>query len=245
MSYTEIVKKVSSIATCDTKDLVQVLEEALLKVSHYEKVSSELIKAEGVINFYKYENTVLLKKYGGNNKELPKIAQQKFMEVTGGMTFAELDTEVDKRLVPPSFWENLSIRIWKTHPGAFGGSKIRLTSSRNMKVFLESYAKDAEELRPALNKAAIEIEVSAAMLIPPDYRYPLALTTILGFVRNLKATTWKECANLYDEQLYRWQMLENSAENIRIQHEIRGLTKRAADSATAAAIFSGLNLLLK
>jgi hypothetical protein len=242
---TEIVQRVSSIATCDVKDLTQVLSEALEKVLHFESLCSKLARAEGVPQFYKYENPVLLKKYGQDNKQLPEIAQQKFMEVAGGTTFAELDIEVDKRLGQPSFWGNVFSGIMSKHPGAYGGKKSRLHSPANMKIFLDSFDKEATELKPIVNRAAIEMEQSALMLVPPDYRYPLALTTMLGFVRNLKATTWKECANLYDEQVYRWQMLENSAENIRIQNEIRGLTKRAADSATAAAVFSGLNLLLK
>ena len=55
MSYTEIVQRVPSIATCDMKDLVEVLAEALEKVSHFEAVNSKLVKATGVFNFYKYE----------------------------------------------------------------------------------------------------------------------------------------------------------------------------------------------
>jgi hypothetical protein len=245
MNYTEIVQRVSSIATCDEKELTQVLEEALEKVSCFEKVNSELIKAEGVFNFYKYENQVLLKKYANNVKELAKIAPQKFMEITGGMTFSELDLEVNKRLGPPSFWGNVAIKIWGAHPGAYGGSKARLHKPSNMKIFLNSYAKEAEELKPVLNKAAIEVEGSAVMLIPPDYRYSLAIETMLRLVKNLRASTWKECANLYEDQLSKWKIEAKSEESLRLQREIRNLTGAAANSAKAAAIFSGLNLLLK
>ena len=246
MSNTEIVKKVTSIATCDEKDLLQVLSEALEKVLYFEKLSSKLAQAEGVTKFYTYEYQLLLNQYRTNTKKLGELGEKKFMEITGGMTYAELDFEIDKRLGPATFWGNLLVSFMSgSSAGAYGGKKIRLQSSKNMTKFLTSYAKEAEEIKKELDKAAKEMENSAAMLIPPDYRYPLAIETMLKLVRNLKATTWKECSNLYDEQLYRWKMLENSEKNMRIQREIRGLTKRAADGATAAAVFSGLNFLLK
>jgi gas vesicle protein len=81
--------------------------------------------------------------------------------------------------------------------------------------------------------------------IPSTYRYPLALDTMLEFVKNFRASTWKECADKYEEQLHRWQMEANGAESIQLQSEIRNLTESAAKSAKAAAIFSGLNFFLK
>ena len=81
--------------------------------------------------------------------------------------------------------------------------------------------------------------------IPSTYRYPLALDTMLGFVENFRASTWKECADKYEEQLHRWQLEANGAESLRLQREIRNLTESTAKSAKAAAIFSGLNFFLK
>ena len=229
MSNTEIVQRVSSIATCDVKDLAQILAEALEKVSHFDRLSSKLACIEGVLKFCNEMFRIATSK-GEISLE------QYFIEITGGMTFAELNTEIDKCLGPETFW---SFFLW-------GRGWKRLWSTKARKIFLDSfYDKEVKPLLPIVNNAATEMENSAAMLIPPDYRYPLAIETMLRFVKNLRASTWKECADLYEEQLHRWQMEANSAENLRLQREIRNLTGSAANNAKAAAIFSGLNLLLK
>ena len=50
------------------------------------------------------------------------------------------------------------------------------------------------------------------MLIPPDYQYSYAMETMLEFVRNRKASTWKECVDLYEEHLLSFRVQKNSAE---------------------------------
>jgi len=131
MSNTEIVKKVTSIATCNEKDLVQVLSEALEKVLYFEKLSSKLAQAEGVPKFYTYEYQLLLNQYRTNTKKLGELGEKKLMEITGGMTYAELDFEIDKRLGPATFWGNLLVSFMSgSNVGAYGGKKIRLQSSK-------------------------------------------------------------------------------------------------------------------
>ena len=102
-----------------------------------------------------------------------------------------------------------------------------------------------EELTPAVESMANEIEQSVVMDIPRDYRYSLALETMLTFVKNRRASTWKECADLYEVTYHQWIMQANSAEALRIQQEISNYTKATARSARTAAIFSGLNFFLK
>jgi len=129
--------------------------------------------------------------------------------------------------------------------GVFCGA-ICLSIKKRIKVF-QNNLNNSESKHLVLEKKANDIVENffAVNSIPPDYRYPLALDTIFGFVKNLRASTWKECANLYEEQLHRWQMEANGAESLQLQREIRALTETAAKSAKAAAIFSGLNFFLK
>ena len=244
MNYSEIVQKVSSIDKCDEKDLALVLAEALEKVLHFENLCSKLVRPEGVINFYKHE----LPKLQGrlmSSSDFEKLANQTFIAMTDGMTFAELDSEINKRLGPASVGGSFMTLFMGTHTGPYGGNKIRLRNSENKAKFINSYAKEAEEYHRDLNMLTMDIEKSAVMLIPADFRYSLALETMLRFVRNYMASTWKECAKLYLEQFSRWKMEANSEENLRLQRDIRKYTRGTAKSATAAAIFSGLNLLLK
>jgi len=233
MSNTEIVQRVSSIATCDVKDLAQVLAEALEKVSRFEGLSSKLMRLEGVLKFreWTFSNDYSKNYLLSDNSE--QRIEQKLIEITGGMTSAELDAELDKYSGPRKFWDE---KGWR---------RLKFLSSKKFKTLRDSCDKEITELKFIINSEVTEIENSAVMLIPPDYRYSLAIETMLRFVRNLRASTWKECADLYEEQLYRWKMEENSVENLRLKQEIRNLTGTAAKGAKAAAIFSGLNLLLK
>jgi len=126
----------------------------------------------------------------------------------------------------------------------------KFLQSKDWELLQSSYTKDIKELMPYYDTAVEEIEQSSVMHIPPEYRYPLALSTMLGFLRNFRASTWKDCADLYEEQFHRWILEKNSAENVQIQTEIRNLTgkvakntKSIARSSRATAIFTGLMYL--
>ena len=122
---------------------------------------------------------------------------------------------------------------------------LKFSKSKDWALLRSSYVQEVEELMPYFNTAVDEMENSSVMLIPLDYRYSLALKIMLSHVRNLRASNWKECADLYEEQLHRWTMESNSAEALQIQQEISSYTRATAKSAKAAAIFSGLNFFLK
>ncbi|GHU34696.1 hypothetical protein FACS1894105_01930 [Clostridia bacterium] len=48
--------------------------------------------------------------------------------------------------------------------------------------------------------------------VPSDYRQPLLVSLMLGFVQSGKAESWKECLNLADEQIHRWALEDNTEE---------------------------------
>ena len=240
MESTEIVQKISSIIECDAKSLAQVFNEAYEKVLNFYEINEKLSIAEGVPQYYEWLKTKeakkLFNKLVGNTKRAEAGFEPIFMEYTG-MTFAEYDEEVEIRLGKSTSFFG---RKGKDRVGIY-----HYDNGGNLNKLLNIYTNEAEKLKVEANTAALELEKSATMLIPPDYRYPLAIQTMLGFVRNLRASTWKECADLYEEQLHRWQMEENNAEHNMLLQQVQNLTGKAAAASTASAIFSGLNFFLK
>ena len=226
MTSIEIISNISSIVECDAEGLGLILSIGFNTINNCQEAYTELEEREKWVAYFSnpmYDNT--------------KVAIPELKRVFG-ITPEELSAEIIKRIGRNDSFR-YRFRGWWHECGT--------CSPENAKKILEIVTQEAEEWKIRLDNAEQVFEENRKIvtLIPPDYRYPLALTTMLGFVRNLRASTWKECADLYEEQLHRWQMEENSAENIRLQREIRGLTKRAVDSATTAAVFSGLNFLLK
>jgi len=82
-------------------------------------------------------------------------------------------------------------------------------------------------------------------LIPENYRYPLALDEIYSYLADHRAESWKEAVNLYEEQLHRWKLEENSEEALLLQAQTVALAGQASSRAGAAALFSGLNFFFK
>ena len=226
MKNTEIFSNISSIVECDSQRLGLIFSIVLEIINNYQEGNAGLEKRKRLAFYFSDRmNTDLAQDYMNKLQIL-------------GMSPEELGAEIVQRIgLSEGFW----YKAW------YGEHHRGCCSPKSAKKLLNIVMQEIEDLEKKLEKAdrAAEENKKIIMLIPPDYRYPLALETMLGFVKNLRASTWKECADLYEEQLHRWQMETNSAENLRLQREIRGLTKRAADGATAAAIFSGLNLLLK
>ena len=230
MIPTEIISNISSIAECNAKGLETILSIGFDVINNYQEAYTELqTKQKLSVYFSECAKRGPFFSLTVDAADLTDL----------GMTLEELGVEIVKRI-----GMNDNAFVSKFLLGV-NHSRGRC-SWTSLKKLQNIFAQEAEDLT-RYDKAdkVFEEHENVIMFIPPDYRYPLALETMLGFVKNLRASTWEKCVDLYEEQLYRWKMLENSAENIRIQSEIRGLTKRAADSATAAAIFSGLNFVLK
>ena len=230
----------SSITALNAKELEQVLAEASEKLSNYEKSYTELIRAEGIVYFY--ENYTKVTSLATRTlKSDNNITKQIFSEVTGGMTYEELDMDIENHFGPTRVRKDISF----DHP--FGGKRGGLVSGFDLvgkfENFLDFYRKKITELTPIFERTLTDMEQSAVMIIPPDYRYSYAMETMHSFFRNRRASTWKECADLYEEHVHRTIMQKNSAESIRIQREIGYNTASAARSARAAAIFSGLNFI--
>ncbi|MDR2532745.1 MAG: hypothetical protein LBC82_07890 [Oscillospiraceae bacterium] len=78
------------------------------------------------------------------------------------------------------------------------------------------------------------------LLIPPQYRYSLALETMLELIQSGRADSWEKCADKYEEQYHRWVMEQNSQESLELQKQTLAAVKSAKAYAGAAAVFSGI-----
>jgi len=232
---TQTMSENNLIETLNAKELEKVLTEALENVLYFESLSAELLLVEGLHEFF----NEWLESKEGKRAQRPFIdkvpwynyngtAEQKFIELTG-WTYAELSPVVDECLGPPRrpLWD--------------GKGHVRLDDKNNLKKFLDNCCKKQEDLKTDFDLAVTEIEKSVVMKIPDEYRCSFALETMLNkFVRNRRASTWKECANLYEDQLHKWRLEMNMEENLRVQRDIRNYTRATARNTRATAIFSGL-----
>ena len=79
-------------------------------------------------------------------------------------------------------------------------------------------------------------------LIPQGYRHYPAVTTMKGFLNSGRADTWKECTALYEEQVHRWKLEQNSAEALQWSMYTAMQAQQAAKSAGfAQAVHSALS----
>jgi len=87
--------------------------------------------------------------------------------------------------------------------------------------------------------------VEYILYIPEEYRYPLALQTMISFIKRGQTDNWQRCVDLYEEHLYRWRMERNSAEALELNRQTLYAANSAKRSSAAAAIFSGINLFFR
>jgi len=84
--------------------------------------------------------------------------------------------------------------------------------------------------------------IKILLLIPSDkpginnYRYPLALYTMLNILETGRADNWKECADKYEEQVHRWKLEMNSMEYLTLQKQTLEAAKDAKFYSTMSAI---------
>jgi len=109
------------------------------------------------------------------------------------------------------------------------------------KKFSKEYDKTRLQELEQKEKEAIE-KFKAVLIIPDDYCSEYALTTMLKFIDNKRAHSWKEVANLYEEHLHRMKMENNTKQildELKIQTEhlsrIRSSANWGAVGAWAAA----------
>ena len=222
----EDVSHITSIAECNAKELAIILSIGSELIGNYYTALEELSKTERLFAYFSKKP---------NSFSPPGYAPSAYNSDLD-MTHTELGAEIVKRI-----GNNSSNLVWIHENGG--------VSTKNGKKLRDILEEELENLETALDQAdkALEENIKVIELIPPDYRYPLALQTMYSFVRNHRASNWKECADMTEEQLHRWKMEANSAEGLRLQAETRNLTaqvakhsKKTARRAGATAVFTGI-----
>ena len=237
----EILSNVSSIVESDAKELGLIFSIGFEIINDYQVAIMELDKTQILIDYF---SNSAKRTFGSQ----PISTSSDFVKL--GMSGTELGAEIVNRIGNNSA---LDAKMRKTsEPESDGRHSSGYCSRRNAGIMRDILTQEFEDWKTAYYKAekALVENIDIIELIPPDYRYPLALSTMHGIVRNYRATTWKESVDLYEEQFHRWIMEKNSAESIRIQTEIRNLTAQVANntssiarSSRATAIFTGLMYL--
>jgi hypothetical protein len=108
------------------------------------------------------------------------------------------------------------------------------------------YKRFSEGAEIAYSQAEALIRQSRLYLqIPPDYRYPLAVSTMIKFIENGRADNWVTVVEKYEEQLHRWTMEKNSAEALEYSKFTAMKSGDTARNTGISAAFSIANFFLK
>jgi len=112
-------------------------------------------------------------------------------------------------------------------------------------ILYEKVSKEYDETRLLdLHKKEVETrnKFKAVLFIPDDYCNKYALTTMVKYIENKRADSWKEVTSLYEEHLHRMTMENNTRqiiEELKLQtkylSEVRGSAGWAAAGTWAAA----------
>jgi len=81
----------------------------------------------------------------------------------------------------------------------------------------------------------------AIRIIPSDYRDSDILNEMNRYLQAGRASNWRECANLFEEEMHRMEMQRSQQESLQMQADIMYETRRAANAAQVAAINSFYN----
>jgi len=220
---------ISSINDCNAKELGRIFSIGFEVINNYQVASEELNKTQILLDYF----SKCAKSAFGS---LP-IYPSDLAELN--MTKEELGAEIVNRIGHNS----------RNDEALRGAHSLGNCSKKNAKKMQDILTKEFDAWKTAYFKAekALEEKIDTIFFITPKYRYPLALKTMLEFVENFNASTYKECANLYDTMLNAWISQAQSAEMIEIQRQTLALTgqiakntKSIARSSRATAIFTGL-----
>lgn len=232
---TQIMSQISSVAECDKQGLEVIIGEAYDAINRYISANENIEMCEKLLGFYKWRKSC--GSLGPISLVPPQSTVDKNLKMyLGDITREELYEEWTKRI---GAYTEMQKKLLGDPAWGHGGAK-------DIKRIIDILTKEIEELNAQkMTEEEFNRKLPVIMLIPPDYRYPLALETMLRFVRNLRASNWKECANLYEEQLHRWHMEMNSAEGLELQRQTKLFAGMASRNSALSAVFSGLNLIFK
>ncbi|GHT33674.1 hypothetical protein FACS189434_08380 [Bacteroidia bacterium] len=78
-------------------------------------------------------------------------------------------------------------------------------------------------------------DFKAALIVPNNYCYEYALTTMLQFIDNKRADNWKEVTALYEEHLHRVTLEENASQQLELSKQQVEYARQTRNSSRMAA----------
>jgi hypothetical protein len=108
-------------------------------------------------------------------------------------------------------------------------------SEKNMTLHKQKESETQTQTEETINRISNQI-----FLIPPKYRYPLALETMIELIHIGRADSWEKCADKYEEQYHRWVVEHGCQQSMILQQQTLAVANSAKASSAAAAIFSGV-----
>ena len=76
------------------------------------------------------------------------------------------------------------------------------------------------------------------LIIPDNYKYSLALGTMLEYLDEGLTDNWPGCVAMYKEQVHRWQVEANSEEALEMARQTMIAAQAAERNAGAAVAFA-------
>ena len=215
----------ATILTLDTATLLQVIQTANSVITPYTEALDKYGMASGVSAWLEAcANTSTFSK-------LPSPEEYSLMERKTVLEF--LENNLGFKMLPGDAKMFRDGRIPKFN------AKKALKSGKLPSIVYSAQ----QELNAA--QANLDAQIEYVNLIPTTYRFPLALDKVYSYLSSFLAETWKEAANLFEEQLHRWKIEASSAEALAIQAQTAILAEKASSRAGTAALFSGLNFFFK
>jgi hypothetical protein len=116
-------------------------------------------------------------------------------------------------------------------------SSVRKRCDRDIRAIMEEIAYTESEIEKLIR------ESEYLPLLPNGYRTFLAVDTMIGYIENGRADSWKECTALFEEQKHRWKIEQNSEEALQYQAFAALAAQSAASSANVAAVGSTISAI--
>ena len=231
MSTALTIPQGATVLTLETPTLLQVIQIANSVITPYLEASEN------------YDNFDNLQKWSIDLLKPRKLSEPYPWPETYGLERHFL-SEINKihKIVKTSYFSankyDLSVIGNNAHPLDLIAKKIMKNN------LIQSDIHNAKtELEIAENN--LNANIQYVNLIPPDYRFPLALDEMYSYLLNGRAESWKEAVNLFEETLHRWKLEQDSEEALLLQAQTAALAGRAASGAGAAALFSGIRLFMR
>jgi len=222
----------TEILTLDTQSLFKLIEKAHSLINAYMEAKNEYEAYQGIKNWCDYVGT--LRRVLVKNIDSPEGY---------GVSEEDIETYNEAKGILTTFTGKLMMVFGsQATDGAMYSplDRAKMFAKRAMKQELPA---DLQNAGNSFKNAEQNLnnEIETIRTIPPAYRSPTALKTIMFYLSNLRAKTWNEAANQFDMQVSTWKL--NSSEEFQtMQLEAHFLTDQSTvSSAISSELFSGLS----